>query len=114
MQLLLAASLITTETTLVVIGSQAGAPGFKEAMEAKEGKGAVDNELGYIQSMVSVREWALEMQRTGQVFDVQLEEPALVDTPLVRREFSHFGIDWTEIQKPLACAEEVLARNSKL
>ena len=41
---------------------------------------------------------------------VVLEAPGLVDTPLVRQEFDSFGIDWDEIQKPEAFAQEVCER----
>ena len=29
-----------------------------------------------------------------------LLEPGLVDTPLARREFARFGIDWSQVQQP--------------
>ena len=40
---------------ILVVGSQAGAPGFVEAIEAREGKGAADSEAGYVEAMQRMR-----------------------------------------------------------
>eukprot|EP00741_Cyanophora_paradoxa_P016595 tig00020930_g16025.t1 len=74
---------------VVNIGSQAGQPGFKEAMEAREGPGATDNERGYMESMALVRAWS--EGRGGEACGARgvralLFEPGLVDTPLARRD----------------------------
>ena len=84
----------------IVIGSQAGLEGFKEEMEKKEGKGAVDNELGYIHAMRSVREWARALQ-TQVPSTVILLEPGLVRTKMAEREFSSMsGINWSNVPSP--------------
>jgi NAD(P)-dependent dehydrogenase (short-subunit alcohol dehydrogenase family) len=127
---------VNEATSVIVIGSQAGAPGFKEEMvcmfalffhvlhiphcvatsqEAKEGAGAVDDELLYIECMQQVHTWAADKDRlevktssNGSIkVKVSLFEPGLVDTPMVRREFAHFGIEWSGIPKPSDFAEEV-------
>ena len=119
-------------STVVIVGSQAGAPGFVEAIEAKEGKGAADNEAAYIKSMQDVRLVAsgehsdapvvANIRRSG--VRVECIEPGLVKTPLAEREFAHFGIDWSSanpdanlektdpggIVHPDALARSVLAR----
>ena len=94
---------------IVLVGSQAGKPGFKEEIESREGPGAVDGEQGYINAMVALRKWALGMKsvfaKKGIV--VELVEPGLIDTAMARREFSHFPIVWDDIIKPEAYARSV-------
>ena len=51
--------------TVVIVGSAAGAPGFKEAVEAREGKGAVDDEKAYIACMTQVRLFAEKLRAGG-------------------------------------------------
>ena len=102
--------------SIVVVGSQAGQPGFVAEIEAREGKGAADDERGYISSMEGVREWALKQQQSLEAaqddaehtMQLVLTEPGLVDTPLARREFARFGVDWSTVQTPDALATEVL------
>ena len=50
------------DSKFIVIGSQAGQPSFKEEMEKKEGKGAVDNEAGYMFAMATLAKWTKTIQ----------------------------------------------------
>eukprot|EP00941_MAST-03F_sp_MAST-3F-sp1_P005775 g5775.t1 len=98
---------------MVLIGSQAGKPGFKKQMEEKEGKGATDGEAIYISSMKYLHNWSeelkcLEEAKEKNGIEIVLCEPGLVDTNLVRNEFSDFGIDWTNVMKPDEYAKSVL------
>ena len=81
-------------------------------MEKKEGKGATDGEKGYIHAMANLRSWALKMKsrmaQKGVVLN--LLEPGLIDTNLSRTNFSHFGIDWKTIIKPLEYAKEEMRK----
>jgi tRNA (guanine9-N1)-methyltransferase len=107
----------TTTTTfdhphIILIGSQAGQPNFKEDMEKKEGKGAADGEMGYIHAMANLRSWALKMKNRMAQKGVVLNllEPGLIDTNLSRTNFSHFGIDWKTTIKPLEYAKEEMRK----
>ena len=95
---------------VILVGSQAGQPNFVEEIEKKEGKGAADGELGYINAMSALRTWAIRMKdslgRKG--IHIQLLEPGLIDTAMARKEFSHFGIDWSNIQKPVDFAKSAI------
>ena len=114
---------------IVIVGSAAGAPGFKDAVEAREGEGAVDDEKAYIACMTQVRLFA-ERLRSGEVprkrqkkkkelaapvtsnagtnRRIVLLEPGLVNTEMARREFSKLGIDWAKIPTPNAYVESVI------
>eukprot|EP00943_MAST-04B_sp_MAST-4B-sp1_P000182 g182.t1 len=107
----------TTSTTfdhphIILVGSQAGQPNFKEDMEKKEGKGATDGEKGYIHAMANLRSWALKMKNRMAQKGVLLNllEPGLIDTNLSRTNFSHFGIDWKTIIKPVEYAKEEMRK----
>jgi tRNA (guanine9-N1)-methyltransferase len=95
---------------VILVGSQAGQPNFVEEIEKREGKGAADGELGYINAMSALRTWAIRMKdslgRKG--IHIQLLEPGLIDTAMARKEFSHFGIDWSNIQKPVDFAKSAI------
>jgi|TARA_B110000090_G_scaffold193537_1_gene227908 short-subunit dehydrogenase len=93
----------------IVVGSQAGSPTFKQDMEQREGKGAVDNELGYIRAMQSVRNWTLALQ-TKVPSKVVLLEPSLVKTEMAKREFSILsGIDWSKVPSPKEYVQSVIS-----
>ena len=96
-------------TTFVVVGSQAGLPTFKEDVEKREGKGAVDDESGYIYAMRSVRDWALSLQLSSS--KVVLLEPGLVRTAMAEREFARIsGIQWSEVPTPDQYVEGVMEK----
>ena len=63
-------------TEIFVVGSQAGAPGFVEAIEAKEGKGAADAELGYIESMQLMRAAVASAGKRERRKEVEIEKGA--------------------------------------
>ena len=93
---------------IILIGSQAGKPNFKEEIEMKEGKGATDGETGYIYAMANLHQWALKMKTSMEQKGIMLNllEPGLVNTNLARNNFHHFGIDWNTIITPIQYAEE--------
>ena len=96
---------------IVLVGSHAGSPTFKEEIEQKEGKGAADGERGYIYAMATLRSWALRMQVAMGKKGVHLTllEPGLVDTEQARRSFGHLDIDWNSTLKPAVYAKRELS-----
>jgi len=92
------------DSKFIVIGSQAGQPSFKEEMEKKEGKGAVDNEAGYMFAMATLAKW------TKTIPNAVLLEPGLVKTQMAEREFGHIsGIPWDKVPTPDEYAESCWA-----
>ena len=97
---------------VLVIGSAAGRPNFKEHIERQEGQGSVDNEMHYIESMQKVREFCEKMQRClnsiftaqnslNQTLEVSLLDPPLLRTPLTEAQFGskqEFSEIWNNIQ----------------
>ena len=96
---------------IVLVGSHAGSPTFKEEIEQKEGKGATDRETGYIYAMAALRSWALRMQVTMGKKGIYLTllEPGLVDTEQARRSFGHLDMDWNSTLKPAVYAKRELS-----
>ena len=105
---LLSSSTSPTTTTFIVVGSQAGRPSFQDDMELKEGKGAVDNEAGYIYAMRSLSEWVQTVPVTSKIVFL---EPGLVRTAMAQREFASISsIPWNVIPTPDEYVDSVMAQ----
>ena len=102
---------VKNDPRIVLVGSHAGSPNFKEEIEKKEGKGAADGETGYIHAMAALRSWALRMRVVMAKKGIRLSllEPSLLDTEQARKSFGHLDIDWDSMLKPAVYAKRELS-----